>query len=461
MNPLPLSTISSMSNTALIAGDASRMVETISHDTRQMKKGALYVAIKGERIDGNHYIREASLKGAVGAICDGEIPSGLDPSFGVLKTSDSLKTLVALASSWREKLLLRSIMLTGSSGKTTTKDFTTAVLRMSQRVTSTQGNFNNHIGLPLSILSASTSDQVAVWEIGMNHRGEIAPLAALGRPDIGIITNIGTAHIGFLGSQEAIAEEKGDLFAALHEDGVAILPAADPFFSQLVKRTSARIVSVGIGCGDLCAEKIISTAIGSEFQVHYKGVSHNAFLPVLGQHMINNALLALAVGIECGVLLEDGIKALREVKSPQGRLTQRQLGGITLLDDSYNANPESMEAALATIVSLPIKGRRIAVLGRMGELGEHEKEGYQRVGKAAKGLDILITVGSKTAELARVARLQGVSEVHEVAGNTDAVKLLLTLIHSGDFILVKGSNHSARLGEVVAQLEESLSTSNA
>ena len=449
MDPQNLSIIASMCGAEFIAGDPLRMVETISHDTRQLMPGSLYVASRGEQFDGNNFIHEAALKGAVGAICDGEIPSGLDAAFGILKVKDSLQGLTNLATSWRERLSLRSIMLTGSSGKTTTKDFTACVLRSALRVTSTQGNYNNNIGLPLTILAASTSDQVAVWEIGMNHRGEIAPLAGLGKPEIAIITNIGTAHIGFLGSREAIAEEKGDLLAALPSSGVAILPAADLFFNQLAKRTSARIVSVGISCGDLRAEKIISTTEGSEFEIHHQGKVHAAFLPMVGRHMVSNALLAVAAGMECSISLEEGIAALRNVQAAKSRFMKHDLKGVTLLDASYNANVESMEADLAAMNDMLIEGRRIGILGRMGELGNYESEAYQRVGKAAAAVvDILITVGHETAELARSAHDHGLKIIYEVADNAEAAELLSSLARQGDLILVKGS-FAAKLKEVV------------
>ena len=240
MDPLSLADIALMAHADLITGDPDAAVVGISNNTRQLHPGELYVALRGEHFDGNAFIKEAALRGAVGALCDGEISEGLPSSFGILRVSDGLQGLTVLAAAWRRHLSLCSIVLTGSSGKTTTKDFTAAVLQSSLKTSCTQGNLNNQIGLPLSILKASSADQVAVWEIGMNHRGEIAPLAALARPDIAIITNIGTAHIGFLGSREAIAQEKGDLLAELPSYGLAILPAADSFCEELAKRTSAR-----------------------------------------------------------------------------------------------------------------------------------------------------------------------------------------------------------------------------
>jgi len=448
MDVLSLADIALMSQADLVMGDPYAKVTGISTNTRQLQPGELYVALRGEHFDGNQFIQEAISRGAVGAICDGEIPQGLPSSFGILRVTDGLQSLTSLAAAWRKSLSLCSIVLTGSIGKTTTKDFTAAVLRRSLKTSCTQGNLNNHIGLPLSILKASTEDQVAVWEIGMNHRGEIAPLAALAQPDIAIITNIGTAHIGFLGSREAIAQEKGDLLAQLPSYGLAILPASDEFCEELVKRTTARVMRVGINAGDLQAHIIKATAEGTYFDVCYEGGSYSAFLPVIGAHMVTNALLALAAGMECGVSLAEGISALKNVSPSKSRLALKECHGLTLIDDTYNANPDSMEAALKTMASLPVLGQRIAVLGCMGELGEYALTGYQNVGKvAASVLQILIVVGTEVAELARAARAATLSNVYEVKNNQEALKLLSSLVHTGDLVLVKGSL-SANLKEV-------------
>ncbi|MBX9742243.1 MAG: UDP-N-acetylmuramoyl-tripeptide--D-alanyl-D-alanine ligase [Chthoniobacterales bacterium] len=452
MNNIPLSQIAIWSQAKLIAGDPTLLVSGVSHDTRTLKPGNLYIAMKGERFDGNDFLLEAAQKGAVGAIIDGEIPENLPTKFGIIRAAHSLEALHSLAHKWRGQLSLRVIALTGSNGKTTTKDFTATVLRTLFSTTSTQGNFNNNIGLPLSILAASPSDQIAVWEIGMNHRHEIAPLAKLAAPDIAIITNIGVAHIGLLGSRQAIAVEKGDLLAVLSKNGVAILPAGDPFFTQLSMRTSAPIISVGINCGVLHAEKIVVTPTGSEFEVHYEASSYKAFLPVFGRHMIHNALLALAAGLCCGVPLERGIQALEKITPSKSRLAIHQVGGVTLVDDSYNANPDSMEAALLTVSTMSCPGRRIGVLGCMRELGHYEHEGYTRVGgMAAKALDILITIGSETVSLVEAAHKDGLKKIYQVNNNQEASDLLNTLLHDGDLVLVKGSL-SANLKEVVSKL---------
>lgn len=449
MNSVSISQIALWSGAQLISDNPDILISSFSKDTRTLQAGDLYLALKGENFDGNNFITQAAEKGAVGALYEGPTPKNLPASFALLHSNNAYQSLQQLAAAWRKELSCRVVMITGSSGKTTTKDFTTTVLASVRRVTATRGNYNNNIGLPLSILRASRTDEVAIWEIGMNHRGEIAPLAMLGKPDVAIITNIGTAHIGFLGSREAIAEEKGDLFEVLTADGLAILPASDDFCETLVKRTSARIMRVGIGCGDLQARILAETTVGTHFEVFYQGSSYPAFLPVLGIHMVSNALLALAAGIACGVSLEQGIQALTQVEASKSRLSLSEHNGIHLVDDTYNANPNSMEAALATMKSFSCTGRRIAVLGRMGEMGDYAEQGYQRVGKAATLLNILITVGAETSIMAQAAREAGVESVHEVLNNKEASELLLSLVKPGDLVLVKGSL-SAKMKEVVS-----------
>lgn len=452
MNPLPLSEIAAMSGGTLLSGKPSSLVKRISKDTRTLQAGDLYVALRGERHDGNDFVGSAAAAGAVAALCDAEPPTGLPEEFGILSTADALSSLALLASSWRSRLGLRSIVVTGSSGKTSVKDFTARVLGGSLKVTSTRGNLNNAIGLPLSILEANLEDQAAVWEIGMNHRGEIAPLAGMACPDIGIITGIGSAHIENLGSQEEIAREKGDLFAKLRAGGWGILPEEDRFASELRSRTSARVLGVGWEKGDFRAKMMDATESGSRFRIEGEAGTSEAFLPVAGPHMVMNALMAVAAGWICGIGLDEAVARLVEAELTPARLQRKTVGEITFLDDTYNANPESMIAALRTMASLPVKGRKIAVLGRMGELGVHAAEGYRRVGEvAAETVDHLIVVGSEAAALSESARSCGLTGVTSVPDAETAALKVNNLALPGDLVLVKASR-SARLEDLFRYL---------
>ncbi len=448
MDALSLSEIADMCQGTLKADTASRIVRRISKDTRTLVAGDLYLALRGENHDGNIYAKDAAARGAAGAILE-TIPADLPGTFPVIVVEDTLVALHRLAAAWRDRLALKVACITGSSGKTTTKEFTAAVLSVRYRVVKTEGNLNNHIGLPLSILSASISDDAAVWEIGMNHPGEIAPLARLARPDLAIITNIGIAHIEYMGSREAIALEKGALAEAVGHRGAVILPAEDDFSSQIADRTTARVVRAGLSSGKLTASNIEMSAEGSRFIIRTGTESVSATIPAPGEHMVRNALLAVAAGIEFGLKLEECAEGLAATHLTGGRLSHRILRGVTVLDDTYNANPDSMDAALKTLGDLPAAGRRIAVLGRMGELGDHAAAGYERVGrKAARVVDALIAVGIETTPLSDTARAAGLKEVHTTRDTGEAAGVLRNLAREGDLVLVKGSR-AARMERVI------------
>jgi UDP-N-acetylmuramoyl-tripeptide--D-alanyl-D-alanine ligase len=449
MNPQALSSIAEMCGASLLAGDPQNLVKRVCKDTRSIKAGDLYVALRGERFNGNQFIAEAASQGAVAALCDDEPPTGLPQGFGILSTPDSLTGLALLASAWRSMLTLRPVAVTGSSGKTSVKDFASAVLSTSLRTTATEGNLNNEIGLPLSILNADLEDKAAVWEIGMNHRGEIAPLAGLAKPEIGIITGIGTAHIEHLGSREQIAAEKGDLLEKLPSNGCAIIPAEDDFSTELKERTSARVLQVGFNRGDLRAKDILYGVEETRFLIDGDFGRVEAVLPVPGRHMVCNALLAIAAGLQFGISLEQCASGLQKIALTPGRLGRVCRRGVTILDDTYNANPDSMVAALETLEGITVQGRKIAVLGRMGELGVHAAEGYERVGiKAANVLSTLITIGEEASAIGDAASCAGLADVRSLADNTSAAELLSALASEGDVILLKASR-SARMEEVL------------
>jgi UDP-N-acetylmuramoyl-tripeptide--D-alanyl-D-alanine ligase len=444
MDNLSLPEIAEMAVATLLRDTQGLAVSRISKDTRSITTGDLYLALRGENFDGNTFAAQALESGAAAVLMDSnEQAAILAAKHPVILAEDSLAALTRLARAWRSRLALKAVCITGSSGKTSTKEFTAAILGSRLRTVKTQGNLNNHIGLPLSILSAGAQDEAAVWELGMNHPGEIAPLADLAKPDCAIITNIGTAHIEHLGSREAIALEKGMLAEAVEPHGSVILPAGDELAETIAPRCKARIVRAGIDSGDLVATSIAATPQGTSFTVSHQGKSHEASIPVQGRHMVSNAVLALAAGLECGIPLEIGIKALAKSRLAGGRLEQKTLRGILFLDDTYNANPDSMEAALETLRSMPGTGRRIAVLGKMGELGDYAAEGYRRTGAAAsKSADILVTVGSEANAIAEAARNSGMARIHETENTANAARMVAQLARQGDMVLVKGSRSS-------------------
>lgn len=450
MNPTHIQQIAAWAAGSL-SGPSGVPVSRVVTDSRAVQPGDLFVALKGERFDGHDFISGVAAQGAAACLVErgrGERPSGL----AVVEVEDTLLALQALASSWRRTLSARVVGITGSSGKTSTKDFTHAILSTRLGGWCTKGNLNNHIGVPLTLLAGNTQDAFAVVEMGMNHAGEIAPLAAMAQPEVGIITNIGVAHIEYLGSREAIAREKGCLVAALPTAGTAVLPAEDDFLPVLERLATGRVVTAGLGRGDVQAVDVAPVEGGSRFALIHEGERVEVELGVAGLHMVRNAALAAAAALALDLPLEAAAEGLRGIRLTKGRMEKRSVRGVEFLDDSYNANPDSMKAALATLAHWPARGRRIAVLGRMGELGLFAREGHESVGRAAGvGIDRLLTVGSEADWIAAAARDAGCPEVEHFEDTAAAAHALATVLGEGDVVLVKGSR-SARMERVIEEV---------
>src|SRR6202022_3679247 len=267
MNPLSILQITDLAEAKLEQGDGKKLVERISTDSRTIKNGELFVALRGENFDGHKFFADVAKTGAAGAIVDVDWKGKVPAKFGIIRAEDTLLAYQNLAANYRKALSIKVLAITGSNGKTSTKDFAASVLGRKFRVTKTQGNFNNHVGLPRTILEATLEDEVAVWEIGMNHPGEVGPLAKIAAPDAAIITNIGIAHIEFMGSREAIAEEKGALAEAVGPQGTVVLNADDAFSKEIATRTQARVTFAGTQEGTVRATDIHQTPDGTEFTV--------------------------------------------------------------------------------------------------------------------------------------------------------------------------------------------------
>ena len=436
----------------LATGDPLGTVNTVCTDSRALKAGDLFVALRGDKFDGHTFLAEAAKRGAAGAIVE-EFPAELPPGFAIILVKNTLQALQRLGAEYRRSLDLQVIGLTGSNGKTSTKDLTASVLGENFQVTKTDGNFNNHIGVPLTLLRARSTDQIGVFEFGMNHAGEIAPLAAMAAPEVGIITNVGMAHIEFLGSREAIAQEKGMLAEALPPSGTLILSAHDDFCASIAARTKADVVLAGIGKGEVFASNLRVSAGGTKFTLNADGRSMEAELAVPGEHMVRNAMLAVAAGRVFGLSLEECAAGLTKLRLTKGRLEQKVIRGIQVIDDTYNANPDSMAAALRTLASIPASGRRIAVLGRMGELGAEAERGHRLVGEVAAQahLDSVIGVGEEAQWITDAAWRGGVEKVVRVESTEEATKVLREFAKAGDLVLIKGSR-SARMERIVEGL---------
>ncbi|RYD39300.1 MAG: UDP-N-acetylmuramoyl-tripeptide--D-alanyl-D-alanine ligase, partial [Verrucomicrobiaceae bacterium] len=350
MNPISAQQIADLLGVPIAAGRGDVIVSGgVSADTRKLPDGSAFFALRGENFNGDLFAGKALASGAVAAIVqswEGDVPTDK----AVIVVPDTLRALQRLACWWRKQLDIPVVGITGSNGKTSTKDFTAAVLSRKFNVSATRGNLNNHIGVPLTVLATSKEHTAAVWEMGMNHSGEIAPLCEIARPKYGIITNIGTAHIEFMGSREAIAEEKGMLARALPADGILFIPATCDFRDYLRQRTRGSMIAVGNGRGLVRAEDLDFGVDRTSFTLVIEGAeSARVELPVPGRHMVTNALLAAAAGWKLGISPSEIAEGLSSVSLTGGRLGRYDYQGTTVIDDTYNANPESMAAAIETL----------------------------------------------------------------------------------------------------------------
>ncbi len=451
MNPLTASQIADILGTQVAAGNPAALVSGgVSTDTRTLPTGAAFFALRGERFDGDAFARQALGKGAALVVVhrwDGETPADA----AVIVVPDTLLAMQKLARWWRRQLEIPVVCITGSNGKTSTKDFTAAVLARKFKVSATRGNFNNHIGLPLTVLATTPEHTAAVWEIGMNHAGELAPLCEIARPKLGIITNIGTAHIEHLGTRDAIAEEKGTLARALPPEGTLFISAACDYHEYLRQRTKAHLVPVGNGRGLVRAENLHFAADHTTFTLVIEEVGEAMVtLPVPGKHMVTNALLAAAAGWKLGVPIGEIAAGLSSATLTGSRLHHYQCQGVTVIDDTYNANPESMAAAIETLAEMPAAAgaRRFAVLGRMGELGHHAPAAHLQTGALAarRGL-VVVAVGEGSEGIAEgAATCDGAAEppaARHIAAFDEAAAWLNREVKPGDIVLFKGSRAAA------------------
>lgn len=453
----------------LIAATGAQPVSTgcraitagLTTDSRAITPGCIFLALCGERFDGNNFAADASRQGAA-AVVVSRLAGDYDPACSVLQVPDTLAALQSLASWWRGELEpLHVVGLTGSSGKTSTKDMCLSVLSQRYRAMATKGNLNNHIGVPLSILSTPKGTQAAIWEMGMNHAGELAPLCAMTRPQIGIITTIGSAHMEFLGSREAIAMEKCTVARSLPADGWMIYPAGDDFAETIAAQSAGRPLPVGHHDSAVRASDVRSDAFGTRYTLHIDGLGETSIaLPIPGAHMVSNSLLAAAAGWKLGCTLEQIAAGLSAAHLTKGRLACHQVRGFTVVDDSYNANPESMKAALETVAALRGPKRHIAVLGKMGELGEGGIAAHADMGwcAASLGYAAVVVVGPDCDETNALCAAAAESiPALLVQTPAEAAAALRPMLEPGDAILFKGSR-SAGMERSMYELFPELAT---
>jgi UDP-N-acetylmuramoyl-tripeptide--D-alanyl-D-alanine ligase len=441
-------------------------------DSRLAIPASLFVAFQGERSDGHLFIRAAFDNGAQTALIEKDVDPAIrvldlrqgfkselpipEPPFAI-RVENTLESLQKFAAFWRRKFNIRVIGITGSVGKSTTKELVFEVLSQKYRTLKNQGNLNNEIGLPLTLLRLGPGYERAVLEMGFYRPGEITQLCNIALPQVGVLTNIGTVHAERAGSQEVIANGKSELVQALPSapEGVAILNKDDSWIVPMAELTSAKVFFYGLDpSADLWADKIVGQGLnGIRFTMHYQNESYSLQAPLIGQHSVHTILRAVAVGLVEGLSIGEIIQGLHQASSQLRLVAVHTKQGALMLDDTYNASPESTLAALNLLNELP--GRKIAVLGGMYELGQYEKAGHEKVGiRAAEVTDKLITLGEHARMISVAAFKAGLpsSSITNFDEPQQVVLALQAILQEGDVVLVKGS-HGLRMDRIVQALE--------
>ncbi len=422
---------------------SDRPIRGAAADSRLVMPDNLFVALPGARTDGHAFIGEAVARGAAAVLVTR--PLGVDADLGdvtVVRVADPVAALGAVAAGWRARFSPLVVGVTGSIAKTSTKEAAAAALAGRFRTLRTEGNQNNEIGLPLTLLRLRAEHGAAVLEMGMYVGGEIADLAAMARPSIGVVTAVQPVHLSRIGSLEAIEAAKGELLEALPREGTAVLNADDPIVRRMGERTVARVVTYGLAPGaDVTAVSIESAGLdGMRFTAQANGARYPFTIPTLGRLSVHNALAALAVGLAAGLSLEEMAPPLASGWAAPNRVEAVRVGGVVLIDDTYNASPRSMVAALDLLAGLP--GRRVAVLGEMLELGEASEDGHRVVGEAAaRVVDWLVVVGPGASGIADGAEAAGLdsAKILRVDDPDVAVETIAARLRDRDVVLLKAS----------------------
>lgn len=457
-----------------IANVNTQMLAEATIDSRRVLPGSIFFAIKGDRVDGHQYIPQAIANGAQLIVMDHETACDLpvldlekvntsdildipDMPFAV-KVPGTLQAMQRIASHQRKIIDPHVIGITGSVGKSSTKELVAEVLAQRYHTHKNPGNYNNEIGLPLTLINSGYGHECVVLEMGFYYPGEIQFLCGIAAPQVGIVTNIGTVHAERAGSQQVIAKGKAELVQALPADGIAILNYDDALVRPMAEKTIASVLYYGLTPqAHLWADNIQGKGLqGITFDLHYEGMKFHIQAPLLGRHSVQTILRASAAGLALGMTWEEIIQGLQKGHTQLRLVTVRTESGALILDDTYNATPESMIAALGLLHEL--KGHKIAVLGDMLELGEYEELGHAQVGKYAAGVvNHLVTVGQLGKMIAKTANEAGLAEnsITSVNNSAEAVEVLKYNLSQDDVVLIKGS-HGLRMDTIAAALEQTL-----
>jgi UDP-N-acetylmuramoyl-tripeptide--D-alanyl-D-alanine ligase len=421
--------------------DPEHLAQGYSIDSRTVRAGQLFFAVKGERLDGHDFVEQALKNGAIAAVVRKDQLNRYPRETRLLVVEDTLVALQTLATAVRKLWGKTLIAVTGSAGKTTTKEAIAHVLSTRFRVLKSEGNFNNHFGLPLMLLKLESEYDVAVIEMGMSHAGEIGALAKIAQPEIGVVTNVAPVHLEFFDSLAGIARAKYELVESLPANGVAVLNGDDEYVSQFGRGFKGKVVMYGTrATADVRAEKIQSKGTeGAEFDVVIRGVREHVTLPLVGEHNVLNGLAAVAVGLERGLKPAEAVGALATLAPGDKRGQVLQVGNITVINDCYNSNPKAMEAMVDALAAMAAK-RRIVVAGEMLELGPAGEEMHRQAGRhmAEKKIDALLGVRGLAQAMVEGARKAG-TRAEFVASPEEAGEWLAREARDGDVVLLKAS----------------------
>ncbi len=426
-------------------------VKNIVSDSRQVQSGSLFVAIPGERVDGHAFIEDVIAKGALCILSQRDL--GARP-YPYIRVESSLQAVKDIAEFYLKGLEIPVVGITGSVGKTSAKEIIASVLSQKYRTLKTQGNFNNELGLPLTVFRLRPEHQIAVLEMGINHFGEMTRLARIARPDTCVITNIGPCHLEFLGSRDGVFKAKTEIFQYLNPDGQAILNGDDDKLIAVKEVHGRPPVFFGLNPDlDVWANCIQDKGLlGIQCRIHLQDISFPAQIPIPGRHMVYNALAAAAVGRHYGLSVEQIQQGIQNLEAVSGRMHMIRKGPLTVIDDCYNANPVSMKASLDVLKNTP--GRKTAILGDMGELGEDELRLHWEVGLHAADccLDLCVCVGKLSRHMAEAARQKNPQmETLHMESLEDLLKILPDVAQKGGAVLVKAS-HFMQFEKIVQNL---------
>jgi UDP-N-acetylmuramoyl-tripeptide--D-alanyl-D-alanine ligase len=457
MDPRPLKYITAACAGEQLNGSPDELVQRVCTDSRKIQPGDLFFALPGDRFDGHDFVEEVIRKGAAGVVVRRDRVSSSVNGCGVIGVQDPKLALGQFAARYRQDFTLPIIAVGGSNGKTTTKELVASVLRQRLPIVWSEASFNNDIGVPLTLSKLEKWHEAAVLEVGTNHPGELAPLVKMIQPKYGVITSIGREHLEFFGSVEGVAEEEGWLAELLPADGKLFISGDNPWTRRIIERTRAAVVRVGFSDANdwrVQSPKVDEGGITFWMQAPKVDFSGEYRINLLGRHQVLNAAYAIAIGAEMGLSRTEIERGLLECKPAKLRMQLWELNGVRILDDCYNANADSMIAALQTLQELPCKGRRVAVLGDMAEQGVHSEAAHEEAGRRAAELGVgqLFAVGKMAAIVAHAAKDAGLTRVMEFADVDTAAAAVKSFMKNGDLILLKGSR-SMRLERISEALK--------